>query len=321
MKKTLFYLLSLLSVETFAQNLQPTATAAYSYDLNPIDMTYVNLKKLFLKPISERDFVYRSVLESKLNTTYYSIVEDQAQSELHISFKTVEVVTSPINTTSKSETKTKKDGSTYVVTTYNSEIKLKFFAEISLYLGDGTKLITKTAEYPQSYVGSSSTKQGAIDECNNNRSKSQSTSVNYVIESALSPIQNQFLIQRKSVTPYVFNIKSRKQDYTDFNDAATSLKTWFDAGSYDVTSADYTKAMTVIEEGLKEHNPEDRKARVDNEIAAVCLYYQAYAAFVTKDYKKAQELILKSEELDRRIHFTQEGLKDALKLMQERKMF
>ena len=39
------------------------------------------------------------------------------------------------------------------------------------------------------------------------------------------------------------------------------------------------------------------------------------------DYKKAQELILKSEELDRRIHFTQEGLKDALKLMQERKMF
>lgn len=321
MKKTLFYLLSLLSVETFAQNLQPTATAAYSYDLNPIDMTYVNLKKIFLKPISEKDFVYRSVLESKLNTTYYSIVEDQAQSELHISFKTVEVVTSPINTTSKSETKTKKDGSTYVVTTFSSEMKVKYFAEISLYLGDGTKLMTKTSEYPTSYVGSSSTRQSAIDECNNNRSKGQASSTNTVIDGALSPIQNQFLIQRKSVTPYVFNIKSRKQDYTDFNDAATSLKTWFDAGSYDVASADYTKAMTVIEEGLKEHNPEDRKARVDNEIAAVCLYYQAYAAFVTKDYKKAQELILKSEELDRRIHFTQEGLKDALKLMQERKMF
>ena len=57
MKKTLFYLLSLLSVETFAQNLQPSATAAYSYDLNPIDMTYVNLKKIFLKPISRRTYL------------------------------------------------------------------------------------------------------------------------------------------------------------------------------------------------------------------------------------------------------------------------
>lgn len=320
MKKTLFCFLSLISLGTFAQNLQPSAAATFSYDLNPTDMTYVNLKKIFLKPISEKDFVYRSALESKLNTSYYSIVEDQAQSELHISFKTVQVVTSAMKNTVSSETKTKKDGSTYVVTTYKSEMTERYFAEISLYLGDGTKLMTKTAEKLQTYSGAGSTRDAGINECNNARNNGQTNNMNTTISEALFVIQNQFLVQRRTVTPYVFNIKSRKQDYTDFNDAATSLKTWFDGGSFDLSSADYTKAMTVIEEGLKEHNPEDRKARVDNEIAAVCYYYKAYAAFVTKDYKKAQEFILKSEELDRRIHFTQEGLKDALKLMQDRKM-
>lgn len=320
MKKTLFCFLSLISFGTFAQNLQPDATTAFSYDLNPTDLTYINLKKIFLKPISEKDFVYRSALESKLNTTYYSIVEDQAQSELHISYKTVQVVTSPMKNTVSSETKTKKDGSTYVVTTYKSEMTEKYFAEISLYLGDGTKLMTKTAEKLQTYNGAGSTRDAGINECNNARNNAQTNNMNSTISEALLVIQNQFLVQKRTVTPYVFNIKSRKQDYTDFNEAATSFKTWFNSGSFDVTSADYTKAMTTIDEGLKEHNPEDRKARVDNEIAAVCYYYKAYAAFVTKDYKKAQEYILKSEELDRRIHFTQEGLKDALKLMQDRKM-
>ena len=56
MKTTLICLLSLLTLNVFGQNLQPTSTAAFSYDLNPTDMTYANLKKIFLKPISEKDF-------------------------------------------------------------------------------------------------------------------------------------------------------------------------------------------------------------------------------------------------------------------------
>ena len=71
---------------------------------------------------------------------------------------------------------------------------------------------------------------------------------------------------------------------------------------------------------LLEYEPTN-KARVDNEIAAVVYYEKACMEFLVKNYRKAEELILKSEELDKRIHYSQEAMKNTLALMKERKVF
>lgn len=134
-------------------------------------------------------------------------------------------------------------------------------------------------------------------------------------------MEAEYLIDGKSLTPYTFFIKSRKENYDDLNRVNELMSVWFNAKTYNPEDPGYLEAMQLINAALQEHDPNNKKARIDNEVAAVCYYYKAYAYFVMKQFHEAEEAILKSEELDKRIHFSQEQLKDMIALMKERKMF
>lgn len=317
----LIYLLGLLPLVGFGQNLKPDETAAIEFDVMPKQTTYIGKNKIAFKPLGSNDFAYRSTLENNLNQRIYTIVENSEQSDLYFTFHYSTVVTTAQSTTSKTETKTKKDGSTYTVTTFSSTQSNRLTVEVAMYTMEGERIKMESRTQNQNYTGSGNTRNDAINNLNSNKANSEASGLNDMFRGAFSAIEAEYLIDGQTLTPSTFFIKSRKEDYSDMNRAHELLAAWFKAKTYNADDAGYVEAMQLIDKALQEHDPNSKKSRIDNEVAAVCYYYKAYAYFALKQYKEANEAILKSEELDKRIHYTQERLKDMMNLMKERKMF
>lgn len=106
----------------------------------PKQSTYIGKTKVAFKTQSGNDFSYRSVLEGGLNTRVYTIVENFEQSEIYFTNHYSVVNKLPQETTSKTETKTKKDGTTYNVTTYTTSQTNHIVVEVGFYTPDGTRI-------------------------------------------------------------------------------------------------------------------------------------------------------------------------------------
>lgn len=315
------YLLAFLPIVSFGQNLKPDETAIVEFDVMPKQSTYIGKTKVAFKPQSGNDFSYRSVLEGGLNTRVYTIVENFEQSDIYFTYHYTAVTKIPQETTSKTETRTKKDGSTYNVTTYTTTQTNHLVAEVGFYTPDGTRIKLERREQDQKYEGTGNSKSDAVNAMATNRQNNESRSINDMFKSEYSVIQAEYLIANEKLMPFTFFIKSRKENYSDMNRVHELMAVWFKAKVYNADDAGFVEAMQIIDQVLQEHDPYSKKARIDNEVASVCHYYIAYAYFVRKMYKEAYDTIMKSEELDKRIHFSQERLKDMMNLMKDRKMF
>ncbi len=321
MKKILIIAVILNSVLSFGQNLKPDASEKFYFNVWPTDMRYFELKNIFVKPLSNTDFVYKSNLEGSLNNNYYTLVDAQEKSDIYLAFKTVTYVATPLRTTSKTEQRTQKDGTKYNVTTYTSDMTYKYWIEISMYLVSGEKITSSVKENSTTYSESSENRDASINAVNKLASNGNTAEIKSLIYNTSLAIQDQYLVANKSVVPFSFGIKSKKEDYTDFNEASEMFNKWFKSKNYDPNSEDLKNAMTIIDNALTELDTENKKARIDSEVGALCYYYKAYVAFLQGNLALANENIMKSEELDKKLHYTQQDLVNNLTKMQTRGMF
>lgn len=305
----------------FGQNLQFDTTTALEFDVMPVEATYVGLTKVCMKPFSGNDFTYKSTAENFINRRVYTIVEDPAQSDFYFTFHVTMTTTNPQRTTSQSQTKTRKDGSTYTETTYTTEFNEKITTDVNMYTKEGVQVRTSRKMSDYAYSGTGNTREASVNDMINKKSKAQMGSVNGLLESSFNVLESQYMIEDKTLMPMSISVKSRKMDYSDINRVAELVKTWMQAKTYDPNDSGIVEALKLIELAINEHEPENKKARIDNEVAAVCFYYKAYIFFAMKRFTEANEMILKSESLDKRIHFSQEELKKTLATMKERNMY
>lgn len=307
----------------FGQNLKPERVSSIEIDVPPLNLDYLSVTKIFVQPSNWDEFNGRSALVNKFNRRIYTLTNSMEESELYVNFIVTRIPRKTATATSSNATRTDKKGNKITTTTYMYEGAEEIDVTINLMLPNGAMV--------KSYSGSSSlinykgTSTNSYKEANqyymSDRNQKAQNGFQTALDAAYNKLANEYLINSKNFDIYAIGVKSRKQDYSDINDAAALLTTWFASSPTDMSSPDIIKAIKLYDDALFEHNPDDRKARIDNEVAAVCYYQKAAIAFYLKNYKQAEEWVLKSEELDRRIHFSQENLKYLVTLLRERKVF
>ncbi len=320
MKKTLFVLMTTICAVSFAQNLKPMDEQKKYVQVPPTNKTYINLKNVCFE-LKGNSIDITGFLTKFLNNEVYSVKATPQESEFRVQYFASQKTTSPLRVTSETNSRVAKDGKTITTTKYTASSTEMFNVSLSLIDASGTIVKTYTSSNSKTISAMNNSDQSARTDYGNTLSKEVNIELDYVIKKAWSELESEYLIARKLVQVSAIEIKSRKFDYTDMNEAAVLVDTWFKTGATDLSDANIMKALSVYESVAQEHVPDEKKVRVNDEIAAVCYYQMATIHLCVKNYVKAQELVIKSESLDKRIHFTQEQMKVTLALMKERGAF
>lgn len=323
--KAKFYLILLLvffSANSFyAQNLKPDLAATVNVSIPPTNTEYIGLTRLFIVSNFEEDQRYPSFLAQKINRSVYTLETSQQDAEMYFTYEVYRNWKKYTVASYTQSTSTDKKGNSVTTTTYRYDGEEEIQFVLRLYLANGTILSQSSNRTRATYYGTStSSYQAALNDYNNYRDKKTIETIEGLISSQYDKIANEYLFTERSVFMYSIGVKSRKHDFSDMNVAAEYMKNWLASSPTDLNAPDVIEANKLYDAVLLEYEPTN-KARVDNEIAAVVYYEKACMEFMVKNYRKAEELILKSEELDKRIHHSQEGMKNTLALMKERKVF
>lgn len=321
MKKILLVFMLFVGFASVAQNLDPTKLFPIDYSVPPRVKDYAAIKNVCIELQNANYLASKSVIESELNPNYYTIVAERTLSEIYFKVSNSMYNSVPKKYSTTSESRTDKNGKPYTVTTHHVEATYRFSIMIEMYTGGGVLIKSKSTTKDFTVKASESDKNYADNKFNQNYSSSENSTVTAGTLEAFRALEADYLyaLENTSVTP--IRVKSRKFDYTDMNEAADLVTKWLTDKNYSLEDEGIKKALNIYQEALKELNAEEKKVRVNSEIGAVCNYMIAAIHFATKDYAKANELILISEELDKRIHFTQEGLKDVCAKLKEKGAF
>ncbi|AEA42286.1 hypothetical protein [Fluviicola taffensis] len=307
---------------SFSQNLKPEKAISLKIDIPPINLDYIGLTKIYVQP-SSTDFAnIRGLFLKRFNERVYTFESSIEASELYFTFQVNRIVKKNTVPSTSSSVKTDKKGNKTTTTTYRYDGEEQIDFTFTLNLANGTPVkMYQESGYSQ-YSGTSTLNyESARTEYGTNKSKKVASTIEEMVGRVYAKICADYFIGNRNIDLYAIGVKSRKQDYSDINNAGDLLTNWFATNPTDALAPDVVKALLIYDEALLEHEPKDKKARIDNEVAAVCYYQKACVEFYLKNYRKAEELILKSESLDKRIHFSQENLKDLLKLLRDRKVF
>lgn len=322
-KNYLFLIINLLTFTlSFGQNLKPDLANTITVNIPPVITDYIGLTKIYIQPNYNEDQRYRSFLASKINTNNYSIENSPETSELYFTYDVQRMWKKNTTASATNSISTDKAGNKITTTTYKYEGTEEIRLILRLYLVNGVMLQEASERTQVSYTGTSTANyQAALNDYNKYRDKNSIQTIENQIGNQYDKLANQYLFTSRQVWLYAIAVKSRKQDYSDMNMAADYMKTWLASAPTDMTGTDVIEANKIYDLALMEYEPNEKKARVDNEIAATIYYEKACIEFTLQNYRKAEELILKSESLDSRIHNSQEAMKDVLALMKQRKVF
>lgn len=321
--KIAFMLLGLITfTSVIGQNLKPANESKFFVQVPPKNLDHLAKTKIFVEARYSQDAMYKGEIENGINRDVYQVLASELESDWKISFNTRNTQTVPMKTRTDSRTSTDKAGKTTTSYTYYSESTERYEAHLEL-IDKGGVIIQRydLSETFQHSKSSSVSYNAAQDDFNNTRMRAIEDKIRGAVRSLFLKLQDDYLIGKHTIFLYPIEIKSRKFDYADLNEAATLLDTWFKSNPTDLSDANIIRVIGIYEQALKEYEPESKKVRVNDEIAAVCYYALACINTVVKDYRKANEQILKSEELDKRIHHSQESLKVKLQLLKDRKVF
>jgi len=310
------------TIRVNAQNLQPDLGINLQVNIPPTNTEYIGLTSLYVQPVYNQDFQYRSYLVGLFNKNVYTFVNSVQESQMYVTYSVNRTVKRVVKASSSNHTSTDKQGNTVTTTTYKYDgaEDLTIVMELLLSNGVSIKKYTGTASCDVSGT-STSNYQAALNEYNKNLDKKIMEQAQSQLSAKYGQMANDYLIGFRTVGLYAIGVKSRKQDYSDINEASELMKKWLVSSPTDLSGAEVVRATQIYDAALIEHEPENKKARIDNEVAAVCFYEKACMEFILQHYRAAEELILKSEALDPKIHYSQEGMKDVLQLMKERKVF
>ncbi|MBI1836789.1 MAG: hypothetical protein HYR91_05935 [Flavobacteriia bacterium] len=324
MKKLVYGLTLLTSLNLSAQNLDNTKLTQTEYHKPPMQNVLNDVKTIFVEGNGYNVNEAKNAIESDINKNIYTIVGDRESADLIISVNLNKGIISPMRTTSNTETKTDKNGKSYTVTTYYATGSQKYNISVKFIKKTGEVVNTENMENTLNITNdktASSDKPSAETKYYNAISTGENEVIYSISRQTFYKLESNYLIGLETLLHVPLKIKSRKFDYTDINEAADLLLKWIEAKTFDANDTDIIKALGIYEEALKELNEEEKKVRVNSEVGALCYYELAYYYFATKNYSKANEYIIKSESLDKRINYTQEQLKDVCADLQKRKAF
>lgn len=322
MRLTLFLLFTLVSVTgVYAQNLKPDLGTSVVVNVPPVRTDYIGLSRIYVVPNFEEDQRYRSYLINQINPNVYTIESSTATADMYMVYDTRRWWRK--NTVASSTTSTSKDkqGNVVTTTTYRYDGEEEINLTLQLFLTNGTLVGSYSERKRVSYVGTSTgSYQMALNDYNSYRDRKNIETLENLLLTTYDRLSNEYLFTSRTAFLYAIGVKSRKMDYSDMNMAADYMMKWFSSSPTDLSGSDVVEANKLYDMALIEYEP-GKKSRIDNEMAAVIYYEKACMEFLLNNYRKAEEYILKSEELDPRIHHSQESMKNLLALLKERKVF
>lgn len=305
-----------------AQNLKPEKAVSLQIDIPPVNLDYIGNTRIYVNPISNDSYNIRGTFIQKFNNRVYTFENSIEASDLYVTFSMNRINKKNAAPSTSSSTNTDKKGNKTTTTTYRYDGEEQIDLVFTLNLANGVTVKTYSESGYSQYSGTSTKNyESAKTEYNNNKSKKVAATIEDLVGRAYNKMSADYLIGNRNIDLYTIGAKSKKQDYSDLNNAGDLLIKWFATNPTDALAPDVVRALQLYDEALLEYEPGSKKNRVNNEIAAVCYYQKACVEFYLKNYRKAEELILKSESLDKRIHFSQENMKDLLKLLRDRKVF
>lgn len=322
MLKKLFICSTLaLSFVGYSQNLDPTKLFTVDYSVPPRVKDYVEAKTFCVELQNSQNLNVKTIIESELNPNYYSIVAERAISDIYIKVSSSTRAISDKKYSSTSTTKTDSKGRSYVETTHTFTGTHKFSVMIEMFNKAGSLIKSRSATKDFTVTSSSTDKNSSDNKYNTDYNSLEGGAVKNGTLEAFWGLESEYFYALETTTVTPIKVKSRKFDYTDMNEAADLVTTWLTNKNFTLDDEGIKKAIGIYEAALTELNAEEKKVRVNSEIGAVCNYMLASINFHAKNYTKAHEQIQISEGLDKRIHFTQEMLKDTCQKLKDKGAF
>ncbi|MGV3632043.1 MAG: hypothetical protein ACO1O6_12610 [Bacteroidota bacterium] len=310
-----------LSLWSFGQNIDPTKYFQIEYNVPPRTQDFGNVRNFFIESSNSTPFEIKKAVEREINPNYYLVVADGSLADVRLQINTSSSNASPKKYSSTTEDRTDSKGNKYKVTNHKYEASYKYSAMIEMYNAQG-QIVRSVIETHSSTLDHTDTDMTRADQkFEEKRTKEENTWLNSLVLKCYQSLENDYFyaLEAANLTPLV--IKSRKFDYTDINEASNTVLAWLESKNYSLENEALKKAMAVFQESLTDLNTGERKVRVNSEVGALCDYMLALIYFCSKDYAKANELILASEDLDKRLHFSQEALKDSCRKLKDKKAF
>ncbi|MFN5416628.1 MAG: hypothetical protein ACK5B9_06185 [Flavobacteriia bacterium] len=320
LKKLLFCSTLILSFVGNSQNLDPTKNFEIDFTVPPKTKDYVDAKAIYIECFNAEDLSSKAYVEGYINPEKYSLVAEAALSDLYLKISNRSNVITPKQYSTSQEQKN-VNGKPVSYTKYHYSSSHRFTVSIEIYSKSGVFIKSETHPLNFNVKASNDSKESADANYSQTYQNEYRNAVKNATALAFMRIESEYLFGIHKALLNPIKVKSRKFDYTDLNEAADLVTKWLEAKNYTLEDEGIKKAIGIYEEALKELNAEEKKVRVNSEIGGVCNYMLSCINFAVRDYSKANELILISEGLDKRIHYTQEQLKDALKNLQDRKAF
>lgn len=307
----------------YAQNLKPERAISLKIDVPPVNLDYIGNTRIYIDPISNDYYNIRGMFIRKFNDRVYTFANSIQESDMYVTFSIDRIIKKNALSSTSSSTSTDKKGNKTTTTTYRYDGEEQIDLVFTLNLSNGTTIKNYRESGYSQYSGTSTKDyESARTDYNNNKSKKVAATVEDLTGRVYSKMCADYFVGNRTIELYAISAKSKKQDYSDLKRAGELFTQWVNTNPTDQTAPEIVEALKLYEEALMEYEPNgSKKNRVNNEIAAVCYYQKACVEFYLKNYRKAEELILKSESLDKRIHFSQENMKDLLKLLRDRKVF
>lgn len=321
MLKKLFICSTLvLSFVGFSQNLDPTKNFEIEFTVPPKVKDYVDAKTIYIECYNAEDLSSKAYVEGYINREKYSLVAEPSLSDLYLKISNRSKILTPKQYSTSQESKN-VNGKTVSYTKYHYSSTHQFTVSIEIYNKSG--ILIKSETYPLNFnvKASNDTRESADGNYSQTYQNEYRNAVKNATALAFMRIESEYLFGISKALLNPIRVKSRKFDYTDLNEASDLVTKWLEAKNYTLEDEGIKKAIGIYEVALTELNAEEKKVRVNAEIGGVCNYMLSCINFAVRNYSKANELILISEGLDKRIHYTQEQLKDALKNLKDRQAF
>ncbi|MCE3295544.1 MAG: hypothetical protein K0R65_1258 [Crocinitomicaceae bacterium] len=321
MKKHLLAGFLALSFVSGAQDVDPMKYFMIEYNVPPRTQDFSSARNFFIEASNSTPFEIKKAVENEINPNYYLIVADPSLADVRLQINTSSSNASPKKYSATTEEKTDSKGKKYTVTNHKYQASYKYSAMIEMYNAQG-QIVRSVIENGNSTLEYTDTDMTRADQkFEDKRTKDESSWLNSLIMKCYMALENDYFYALETARLAPLELKSRKYDYTDLNEASTTVLLWMEGKNYSLENEPLKKAMVIFQETAGDVNKEERKARVNSEVGALCDYMLALVYFCSKDYAKANELILASESLDKRLHSSQEAIKDSCKKLKDKNAF
>jgi hypothetical protein len=287
--------LILCSGQTFAQNIKKETFGLYNYLQPRASIALDNAKMYYLKvEISDDELHRRKLIEEELDINNFSLAgaSDEYQFTIEIIESDFKFGDSKKKSTSRTVTESGKERS---ITEYFYEGSMGYSYIVKVLDKQDQELFREIIRGNVTTKGRKSTSySSALKMYNRDKFLAREKVVNDFIDKASSAINEQFTDVEKTMYMRVPYVKSKKFQYPEFDEAYALLRKSYDALNLDVTIQEETvndlnKAIELLTPYISEIDLEDKKAKVNRNVASATHFDIGLAYFMMRNYEQAKK--------------------------------